>query len=103
MGQDTTTEERELAEIYGVNDFARQVLQSQTAFVDEQLSQLQPGQTLCVHEVTSAGDTFAVSWPMHVLTPAEECDRPHRRQQYGPTPTNWRSIVDEAKARGYRS
>lgn len=75
-------------------DFVRQALQSQVAFVDKQLSELEPGQTLCVHEVTSIGDTLAVSWPMHVLAPGEECDRPDRRQQYGPAPADWRSIVE---------
>lgn len=44
----------------GITDVVRQALQQQTAFVDKQLSQLEPGQTLCVHEVTNTSDAYTV-------------------------------------------
>lgn len=74
--------------------FMQDAQRAHAAFVDLQLSQLEPGQTLCVHEVTST-DMLSVSWPTHVLAPGEECDHPQRRQQYGPAPANWRTVVAE--------
>jgi hypothetical protein len=71
-----------------VTDHVRQAAQHHTAFVDKQLSELDPGQTLCVHEATDFdfGDKYTVTWRMHVLAEAEECGAHQRRQQYGPAP-----------------
>lgn len=72
----------------------RQALQRRAAVIDAQLRDLVPGQSLCVHDLPSSGDTHVVTLAgrVHVLAPDEECDSPVRRVRYGPAPADWPAV-----------
>jgi len=85
-----------------LNQAVYDLMRRRVAWVDAQLAALNPGETLCVHEESPVTDfaldrdvsTFTIREKVHVLAAGVTCDMPERRQQYGPTPADWREVVE---------